>query len=223
MWLKDRSYQKELIDGELSFDELKVNLNELHTINKYLGGYKISMSAFDKLEASIKGVVDLGCGGGHFLLQFRKRLPSSLVVGIDLKQECIDYAAQTTKGKDIQLKRADFRSALEMDRLEVLHACLFFHHFHEDEIIRFLENVKQKEKILIINDLERNPLAYMGIRILTLLFSRSRLVKNDAPLSVKRGFKRKEWIKMIQKAGIENYSIKNKWAFRHQIVINGKI
>ena len=43
-----------------------------------------------------------------------------------------------------------------------------------------------------INDLHRHPLAYHSIRILTSLFSKSYLVKNDAPLSVLRGFKKKE-------------------------------
>jgi hypothetical protein len=50
------------------------------------------------------------------------------------------------------------------------------------------------------------------------MFSKSDLVKNDAPVSVLRGFKKMEWKNLLQKAGINNYSVKWKWAFRFLIV-----
>ena len=69
-----------------------------------------------------------------------------------------------------------------------------------------------------INDLQRHPLAYYSIKWITKLFSRSYLVKNDAPLSVARAFEKKEWEQIFLKAGIKNYSIRWKWAFRYLIV-----
>jgi hypothetical protein len=39
-------------------------------------------------------------------------------------------------------------------------------------------------------------------------------VKNDAPLSVQRSFKRKDLQKLLLAAGISNFSIVWKWAFR---------
>jgi hypothetical protein len=65
-----------------------------------------------------------------------------------------------------------------------------------------------------INDLHRHFLAYYSIKILTGLFSKSYLVKNDAPLSVQRGFIKKEWEDLMHKSAIDNYSIQWKWAFR---------
>lgn len=223
MWSTKRSYKKELIDGDLSFEELKVNLNELDVINNLLGGYRISLSAIKNLNQPVTGIADIGCGGGHFLLKFKETLPNSLVVGIDLKKECIHYAQEVCSAQDIQLIRSDYREVLNNDEIDLVHACLFFHHFEESDIIEFLKGIRSRNKTLIINDLERNFLAWIGIKILTTLFSRSRLVKNDAPLSVKRGFKKKEWIDMLHKAGISKYSIKNKWAFRHQIILYGEI
>ena len=46
------------------------------------------------------------------------------------------------------------------------------------------------------------------------------MVKFDAPLSVLRGFSRNEWIEILNQAGIVNYSLKWKWAFRWQIVVD---
>ena len=70
-----------------------------------------------------------------------------------------------------------------------------------------------------INDLHRHPVAYYSIKLLSLLFSKSYLVKNDAPLSVKRGFKRNEIIACLANAGISDFSIKWKWAFRWLVII----
>jgi hypothetical protein len=44
-------------------------------------------------------------------------------------------------------------------------------------------------------------------------------VKYDAPLSVLRAFKKRELISVLAQAGVEKYSLKWKWAFRWQLVI----
>ena len=84
------------------------------------------------------------------------------------------------------------------------------------ELIKFAQANKST---LIINDLERNAVAHYSIKLLTKLFSKSYLVKNDAPLSVLRGFKKTEWKNIIQQSRAKNFSIKYKWAFRHQVII----
>ena len=68
-----------------------------------------------------------------------------------------------------------------------------------------------------INDLQRNWFAYHSIKLITKIFSSSYLVKNDAPLSVARGFHKSEWEQLLQEAGIKNYSVEWKWAFRYLI------
>ena len=68
------------------------------------------------------------------------------------------------------------------------------------------------------NDLQRHPVAYHLIKNLTKIFSKSYLVKNDAAVSVSRGFTKKEWEDIFLKAGIKNYRIKWKWAFRYLII-----
>jgi hypothetical protein len=70
-----------------------------------------------------------------------------------------------------------------------------------------------------INDLHRHPLAYHSIRLLTCFFSKSYLVKHDAPLSVLRGFKKKEMEELLNSAGIQHYKIQWKWAFRWLVIV----
>ena len=59
----------------------------------------------------------------------------------------------------------------------------------EDEIKKIIKSsLSIAEKGMIINDLRRSVWALIGIKTLIYLFSKSTMVKNDAPLSVKRGF-----------------------------------
>ena len=70
-----------------------------------------------------------------------------------------------------------------------------------------------------INDLQRHRLAYYAIKLLTQLFSSSYLVKNDAPLSVARGFVKAEWESILDEADVKKYTIQWKWAFRYLVII----
>lgn len=83
-----------------------------------------------------------------------------------------------------------------------------------------LQWMQQNSRLgFFINDLQRHPLAYYSIKLLTGLFSRSYLVKHDGPLSVKRALVRKEWEQVLAMAGITNYTIRWQWAFRYLIIV----
>ena len=82
------------------------------------------------------------------------------------------------------------------------------------------QSFKQQARLgIIVNDIHRHPLAYYSIKWLTGLFSKSAMVKFDAPLSVLRAFTRKELEQILLKAEIEHYELSWKWAFRWQLVI----
>ena len=224
---KTRNHNKELLDGEhIPETDLFLNLKELHAINKWLGGYKISMNAFKKvlIHKNEFVILDIGSGGGDFLkevskwnLKFKFNLK---LYGIDIKQSCINYSVQNNPLANISFICDDYRNAFNhITKVNIIHACLFCHHLNEKELVELILFCTKHKITLIINDLERNRFAYYAIKILTRMFSKSYLVKNDAPLSVLRGFKRSEWNAILKKAGAKIYSLKNKWAFRHQIIV----
>jgi len=224
---KQRSYQKELLDEvDIPKELLYQNLKELEFINKYLGGHSISLNGLKEIVNGSKryNIIDIGCGGGDSLKAIakwsKKRNYQLHLTGIDLKQDCIIYAQNNCKNYDeISFRCDDFRTAFsEKEQIDIVHASLFCHHFTESEIVEFIKLCSDNKAIFLINDLERNPIAYYSIKLLTSLFSKSSLIKNDAPLSVSRGFKKKEWITLLQKAGIKKYTVKNRWAFRHLII-----
>jgi len=226
---KQRSYKRERLDeADIPVELLNRNLEELEIINKYLGGHRVSTRGLKALltdKSANYHLMDIGCGGGDSLKAIDsfalKKGYNVRLTGIDLKSDCIRFAESNCQSiPRIQFKCADFRTVFsEQEKVDLVHASLFCHHFKEEEIIEFIRLCKQNKAIFVINDLERNALAYYAIKLLTSVFSQSELVKNDAPLSVKRGFKRKEWQDMIRRAGITRYSIQNRWAFRHLIII----
>jgi SAM-dependent methyltransferase len=222
-----RSSQKELLDAtDVPRADLFRNLQELDFINRWLGGYSISFRALSKVLSTDRAytIVDIGSGGGDTLRRihrWQKRHSFDLkLVGIDLKPDCVEYAREKNKHTSAFFVCDDYRHVFSyVPDADIIHACLFCHHLRDDELIGLIRFASQHQAILVINDLERNPLAYYSIKWLTALFSRSYLVKHDAPLSVTRGFKKREWIDLINKAGAIRYSVKNRWAFRHEVII----
>jgi len=224
---KNRSTQKELLDAELIPDaDLFQNLKELHVINSLLGGYQISLNALKKVDFKIKPItlVDIGSGGGDTLKTIfhwsKKNNKEVKLYGIDLKSTCVDYSNQNEPNESLNFICDDYRNIhLHVKEVDIIHASLFCHHLTTNQIVELIQFAVKHKSILIINDLERNRFAYYSIKFLTKLFSKSYLVKNDAPLSVLRGFKKIEWLEMIEKAGAIKYTVKNKWAFRHEVII----
>ena len=224
---KERSQQKELLDeDEIPVKDLFQNLRELDFINFWLGGYNISFSALKKVIKRGRNykLVDIGCGGGDTLKRIdhwdKKNKNQLNLIGIDLKPVCIQYAETNLHNPDIRFICDDYRNVFQhVEGVDIIHACLFCHHLTEVQLVDLIKFARQNQAVLVINDLERNPLAYYSIKILTQLFSKSYLVKNDAPLSVLRGFKKKEWLFILKKSGAEKFTVINKWAFRHEVIV----
>jgi ubiquinone/menaquinone biosynthesis C-methylase UbiE len=222
---KQRSYQKELLDNpDIPFKDIRRNMEELDFINRYLGGHQISINGLEKLlkNHNQKGpvkIVELGCGGGDNLRALSKWAEKKKIevelTGIDINEACIEFARSIEKNRNIRFINSDYKLAGFESKPDILFSSLFCHHFTDPEIIFMLRWMEQNARIgFFINDLHRHPLAWHLIRILTRTFSKSYLVKNDAPLSVQRGFTKNEWEFLFEKAGISNYNCEWKWAFR---------
>jgi 2-polyprenyl-3-methyl-5-hydroxy-6-metoxy-1,4-benzoquinol methylase len=224
-----RSYQLELLDGDnIPQEDLYQNLRELDFINTWLGGHDITKAGLKKiLQAShLKGkkitVADVGCGGGDnlkFLAKWARQQKLTIqFVGIDLKADCIRFATQNCLDyPEIRFVQSDY--ALVNETFDIILSALFCHHLNDRQMVQYLDWCQKHSRLgFFINDLQRHPLAYFSIKCLTKVFSHSYLVKNDAPLSVQRGFHKAELLVFCSQAGILQVHIFWKWAFRYLIV-----
>jgi 2-polyprenyl-3-methyl-5-hydroxy-6-metoxy-1,4-benzoquinol methylase len=224
--LKQRSYKKELLDrDDIPFADIRRNMQELDFINRKLGGHDITL---DGIVALIKDqpifnkqltIIEIGCGGGDNLRAIKEwatqiKLPV-LLLGIDINEKCIAYAKSRERNSGVQFVHSDYKLIEIENKPDIIFSSLFCHHFTEDELIFQLQWMQRKSAVgFFINDLHRHALAYYSIKFLTAIFSKSYLVKNDAPLSVQRGFKRTDWQRLFAGANIQNYSCRWQWAFR---------
>jgi 2-polyprenyl-3-methyl-5-hydroxy-6-metoxy-1,4-benzoquinol methylase len=226
--LQIRQYTKELLDDDqVPFADIRQNMKELDTINTYLGGHAITIKGIQKILRSFPSqtitICEIGCGGGDNLLAIAKWCAAKNIaagfIGIDIKPACIAYAKNQCSSLKAEWITGDYiKTVFANGKPDIIFSSLFCHHFKEDELVPMLQWMKQHSaKGFFINDLHRHPLAYHSIKLITKLFSKSYLVKNDAPLSVARGFKRKEWMQLLEWAGIESYSLQWKWAFRYLV------
>ncbi len=228
--LSSRSDKLELLDDpSVPFADIRQNMRELNTINTYLGGHKITLDGINKIisksnQKKSLTICEIGCGGGDNLSAIDKWCTKNLIdarfIGIDINLACIEFARLQYPELKANWIHSDYQLVnLEFNQPDIIFSSLFCHHFKDASIIQMLQWMKKNAQAgFFINDLHRHPLAYYSIKVITAIFSKSYLVKNDAPLSVARGFKMKEWKYLLKSAGIIDDCVNWKWAFRHLIV-----
>ena len=210
--------------------DIKRNMQELNFINTWLGGHDISIDGVKSLIGGKKmiSVCEIGCGGGDNLkaiYSWATKIGMTVdITGIDIKQECIDFAKENCA----ELPHAnwicsDYSHIVLPNKPDIIFSSLFCHHFNNQGVIQIFQWMQKNSRLgFFINDLQRHPLAYHSIRLLTALFSRSYMVKNDAPLSVLRGFSKSELESIIKTAFGEpatiTFEIHWKWAFRWLLI-----
>jgi 2-polyprenyl-3-methyl-5-hydroxy-6-metoxy-1,4-benzoquinol methylase len=211
--------------------DLHQALHELEAINYLLGGNYVTLNGLSQLlESASQGgnlsIADLGCGSGDMLKLIRrlleKRGNEGMLSGIDANPNVIRFAHSNTPSScRIQYETLDiFSEEFRSRQFDIVTGTLFFHHFDDDALVGFFKQLKEQVSLgIVINDIHRHWFSYYAIKWLTKLFSRSAMVKHDAPVSVLRAFKKREIKEILRLAGIERYKVKWCWAFRWQIVI----
>jgi 2-polyprenyl-3-methyl-5-hydroxy-6-metoxy-1,4-benzoquinol methylase len=230
MSLRTRSAELEIMDDlDCHGEVVDQTLRELEIINRLLGGDNVTIDGIGRLlnasdaEGNAITIADYGCGGGDLaikIIQWAKRKNYNLnVVGIDANPHIISFAKENCKDfKEISFKTMDVFS--NETTYDIITATLFVHHFDNEQLASLFKSMKAHSRLgVVINDIHRHSLSYHSIKWLTQLFSKSAMVKFDAPLSVRRAFKRGELVYILKMAGINNYKIRWKWAFRYQLII----
>ena len=230
---KYRSYEAELMDDfSIVGAELDGTLAELRWINSYLGGLSATLAflAPALLENPTRSyrILDLGTGSADIpqgiVRWARKHHIDVEIVATDINPYTCAYARRRVADfPEIQVVAANvFNLPFANGSFDYVHAAMFLHHFTQQECVEILKMMYEKATCgVIINDLHRHPFAYYSIKFLTRLLSKSRLVKNDGPLSVRRSFCPTEIDELKRLSGIE-LQYRWRWAFRWLITAKVK-
>jgi 2-polyprenyl-3-methyl-5-hydroxy-6-metoxy-1,4-benzoquinol methylase len=228
---KNRSSKTEFIDDlALSSPLLIKNLQEMAILNLWLGFNRSLFKTIQKIvqtRLNNKPVViaDIGCGGGDTLRYIskwaaKKRINSKLI-GFDANQNIINYASQSSLTySNIQFKTHDILNQTLNENHDIVIISHLCHHLSNENIIKLVTTLSlSTNTAIIINDLHRHRLAYIGIRLITSIFGFSYITKHDGPLSVLKAFRKNEMISLLQQLQNASFEIKWVWPFRWQAII----
>lgn len=228
--LTKRSQEKELLDlgpGFYSPDEYAQCLRILFKINKMLGFFKHTVTILKRFPKTIS-IIDVGCGGGLFLLNLGKHFPDMKMRGVDISEEAIKVAQnellhwkqdKSNINVEFQIQQQN-ELTLPPNSVDIVLTTLVCHHIEDDDLVVFLQQANNAAcKAVIINDLQRHFLAYWFYKILSPILFRNRLITHDGLISIKRSFTRQELHLLLNKANIQNYKIKWCFPFRWSILI----
>jgi len=216
-------------DPDIPVGLLHKNLGELDSMNRYAGGHSISLSGIKRMvndRHKIYHIADLGCGSGDVLKYIARwaRINQYQVklTGVDKSKDAIMYLSENCSGFDeISGVVSDYQHYLESAAdIDIVHCSLFCHHLSDNELHDLFTKLKTKARLgFVINDLHRSPLAYYGVWFLTRLLNGTDLSKHDGPVSVLSAFKHSELDSLLRNAGLNEFSIQWKWAFRYLVLV----
>ena len=203
----------ELLDGPLDDPAaLVANLRDLARLNRVSGGAGLSRRAIAALGEATT-ILDVGTGGADIpiaLLAAARAAGQPLTVtAVDSREEVLAAARVARPAIErvagLELALADGRSLPWADgAFDVAHASLVVHHLEPDEAVTFLRELRRVARAgVVVNDLVRGRLAWVGTWLAVHTLATSRYTRHDGPLSVRRAYSRGELGEVLAAAGLE--------------------
>lgn len=225
-----RSRETELMDEEaITFGEFHNCLQELEIINHLTLAYRPTLRW---LRPKLKDkepltILDAGSGGGDMLRRIEGRLsePSGVhvpveLIGVDLNAWSKKSAEFCAPHSRVRHETANIFSFEPHKPVDLIICSLFTHHLDDEQLVNFLRWMDGRaRKGWFINDLHRHSVPYYFIKLATRLFSRNRLIRNDAAVSVARSFKIRDWRRLLRDAGIGERA-RIRWFFPFRLCVS---
>lgn len=218
-----------LDDFDLPENDLARNLRELESVNRYLGGHSILETGMARIVKRREGtqylhLVDVGCGGGdslRFMASLaRKHKWPVRFTGIDANKKAVELAREKNRSyPEVKVEQMDvFSPGFRQLQADIFTFNLVLHHF-DDQLIKELLSTCHQQGDILINDLQRNRLAFFSFALFSRLMRFSFISRHDGLLSIRKSFSRSELYKLLANTGINGGVISWHWAFRYLVLI----
>jgi 2-polyprenyl-3-methyl-5-hydroxy-6-metoxy-1,4-benzoquinol methylase len=225
-----RSTQPELMDADnISFAEFHHCLQELETINRLTLAYRPTLNWLKHwlVKSEPLRILDAGSGSGDMLQRIEtlaRRLGKHdtgtlSLTGVDLNQMS-KQSAELAPATWIRHETANIFGFEADQSIDIIICSLFTHHLQDEQVVTYLRWVDARaEQGWFVNDLHRHQVPYYFIKFATRMFSRNRLIKHDASLSVARSFTATDWRRLLATAGIGERA-RVEWYFPFRLCVS---
>jgi ubiquinone/menaquinone biosynthesis C-methylase UbiE len=222
----------ELMDGPLDDRvALATNLRDLRRVNRMLGGTDLSRRALAVLAGTDRRpltILDVGTGAADIpaalIADAAQQGVSLRVTALDSRPEMLQTAVATRPGlatiASLRLRVGDGRRLADADReYDIAHSSMVIHHLEPDEAVTFLREMgRVAGRGVIVNDLIRSRLNWVGAWLISHLLTASRYTRHDAPLSVRRAYTLVELEALVERAGLRPVAtIRGRFGHRYAI------
>lgn len=216
-------------DPTLSSEQLAGSTDAIERISRLTGGMRTSLLGLDRLidrEMHTLSILDVGTGNGAVAREFaawgRRRGVDVDVLGIDLLEPAVEQARRQSRGIDgLEFRRQDLFEMEGERQFDVVHASLVLHHFPAEEAVRALRKMADLSRLgVIVNDLHRHPLHWLGSKMLLPAVTSNDIAIHDGPISVLRGFERREIVDIARRAGLRSFVLE--WHFPFRWLLEGR-
>ena len=226
---KRHALAEQMEDPSLDSKRLERTLEDLADVNTAVGGYAPSLDGIGRLldaEGQRRySILDVGSGSGDVARRIadwaERRGLDVDVTGIDLSTTTVDYARRRSRGYDnIAFEKSNLFELADNRQFDVVHAALMLHHLDGEQAVRGLRKMGAlSRRGLVVNDLHRHPVNYVGSKIVLRLLSDNPIIRHDGSVSVLRSFTRRELSDLAYRAGLLDAEIRWWPLFRWQMVV----
>lgn len=227
-----RRLRAELLDlDNISFEEARESLEDVRRVNKYLSGYRVLLRYAgqflrDHKEDRPFTILDLATGSGDQPVALtklaRKMKVPVKITAIDINCKMLKCARMITDPfPEINLVQCDMLSLpFSDDSFDIVVNSLSLHHFTRENAVKILRSMHSLGRCgFIINDLHRSRVAYASIFLLTRIFTKNRITRHDAPVSVMNAFTSDEMRTLAQEAGVDQFQVYNHFPYRIALIV----
>ena len=222
-----RSSQLEwLDDSQAVAAELTSNLADIRRLNAWFGGtHLVKRYVGETLsDPGSYSLLDIATGSADIpvaLVRWAPKQEMALrVVGLDAEPRVLADAREVVGDLPVQLVLGDAR-ALPFDNgaFDMVTCSLALHHFNPEEAVQVLaEAWRVARRGLLVVDLTRGYLAWLGAWLATRTVARNRMTRHDGPLSVLRAYTPKEMQSLALRAEIPNAQSRTHPFFRQSLL-----
>ncbi len=226
-----RNLRDELLDlDEAPYEEVRDSLQDVVTVNRYLSGYRVLLHHAEPFLKSHKTdrafrVLDAATGSADqpvALAKLARRLGVPIhITAIDINAKMLRLAREEIAAyPEIRLVQCDiFSLPFREAEFDLAVNSLSLHHFSWEKAVAILRAMYQAGRLgVVVNDLHRSRVAHAAIFLLTRIFTRNRLTRYDAPVSVMNAFTPKEFCELAHEAEINPFEIHRHFPYRIALV-----